>query len=112
MNADSSKRLVFLADSFGLPAPPHQSLLRNRRECRKDANLDRSLGLCAGLYRAQATRHGNYSTKSYRVLSLTLFEKTPILQTIQSIDSLPDLLPSGSQLTLVNLKPEEPKKET
>jgi hypothetical protein len=41
-----------------------------------------------------------------QVLSLTLFEKTPILQALQQIDSQNDLPYSGNQLNLFGLQPD------
>jgi hypothetical protein len=38
-----------------------------------------------------------------QVLSLTLFEKTPILRALQRIDSRNELSPSGNQLNLFSL---------
>ena len=52
------------------------------------AIVRKRLGLEASLYQIQ------------QILSLTLFEKTPILQALQPSDSEPDLQDPGSQLIL------------
>ena len=79
-------------------APAHQGLLRHQRECRENPNLDRCLGLRAGGHRAKTARH-----RSCSLSNPTLFEKTPISQALQQIDSQDDLPCPVNQLNLFNL---------
>ena len=77
-----------------------QEVLRCQRERREDSNLDRCLvyvlvaivrkrlGLEASLYQI------------LQVLSVTLFEKTPILGALQPFDSHDNLLDDPNQLIL------------
>jgi hypothetical protein len=58
---------------------PNQGLLRYQPERGKDPNLD------------------------LQILSVTLFEKTPILQALQPSDSRDDLLDFANQLNLFDL---------
>jgi hypothetical protein len=55
------------------------------------AIIRKRLGLEASLY------------QFLQILSVTLFEKTPILRALQSIDSQSDLPPFGNQLNLFHL---------
>jgi len=87
-------------------APAHQGFLRNQRERGVKSQIwivvsiyvlvaivRKRLGLEAGLYQI------------LQILSLTLFEKTPILQAIQIFDHENDLGDIGNQLILFNLYP-------
>jgi len=104
-DAVTGKRLVFLTNNFTLPALTfanlqatlaggvvlqmnqaalaRQGLLRGQRERRQNPNLDCRQHVCAGRHRAQAARSGGQSHQILQILSLTLFEKTPILQALQ-----------------------------
>ena len=84
-------------------APSDQGLLRLERERGQDPDLDsrsvyvlvaivrKRLGLPASLYQI------------LQILSLSLFEKTPILQALQPSDYTSDLLDPGKQLILFDL---------
>jgi hypothetical protein len=80
----------------------NQGLLRHQRERREDPNLDCRLGLRAGGHRPQAYESGLESSlyQILQILSLTLFEKTPILQALQASDSQEEFLDPGNQLIL------------
>jgi len=86
--------------------PEHQSLLRHQRERREDSNQDCSQRLCAGRHRSQTARPGTSLYQILQILSLTLFEKTPILQALQPSDSENDLLDSSNQLILCDFLPD------
>jgi hypothetical protein len=80
-----------------------QSLLRDQRECGEDqiwiavsmyvlvAIVRKRLGLEASLY------------QTLQILSVTLFEKTPISQALQTFDLEANLLGDPNQLILFNL---------
>jgi len=61
---------------------------------------DRRIRLCSGRHRPQAARAGGSLYQILQILSLTLFEKTPILQALQASDSQGELLDPGNQLIL------------
>ena len=66
-------------------------------------DLDRRLGLCAGRHRRQAIGIGGEPSPILQVLSITLFENTPILRALQTCDSGSDLLDPGNQFETVGL---------
>ena len=86
-------------------APAHQTLPRHKRECGQDPNqiwiavsiyvlvaiVRKRLGLGASLYQI------------LQILSVTLFEKTPILQALQKMDYDNDLGGICNQLNLFDL---------
>ena len=75
-------------------APPHQSVLRHQRECGEDSNLDRGVGVRA---------RGDRSTSLYQILqilSVTIFEKVPILQAFEALDSQSEFFDSSNQMIL------------
>src|SRR5713226_3423127 len=81
----------------------HQGLLRYQRERGEDPNLDRGLRLRAGGDRPEALGPGDQPLPDSTDLSVMLFEKTPILQALQPLDSQNDLLDSSNQLILFDL---------
>ena len=75
----------------------------------EDPDLDCRVGLCPGGDHPQATGAGCESLPNsldaslyqiLQILSITLFEKVPILQALQASDSQSDLLDPGNQLNL------------
>ncbi len=81
-------------------APAHQGVLWHQRERSEDPDLGRRLGLRAGRHRSQALGPGSSLYQILQILSITFFEKTPILQALQASDSENDLLDPGNQLNL------------
>jgi hypothetical protein len=79
-------------------APAHQGLLRHQREYRENPNLDRCLRFTCWWPSCE-----NASASKLQVLSLTLFEKTPILRALQQIESEDNLPCPANQLNLFNL---------
>jgi len=61
------------------------------------------LGLRPGGHRPQAPGAGGEPLPDSTVLSVTLFEKTPILRALQAPDCENDLVDSGNQLILFDL---------
>jgi hypothetical protein len=59
--------------------------------------LDRSVRLCPRRHRPEAPGPGS---QILQILSVTLFEKTPILRALQASGSDDDFLFSGNQLNL------------
>jgi len=78
----------------------HQGVLRHQRERREDPNLDRGVGLCAGGDRAQAVGDRGQLYQILQILSLTLFEKTPISCALQAIDGDANFAENANQLIL------------
>jgi hypothetical protein len=68
-------------------APPNQVFLWHQRERCEDPNLDRRVGLCARRYRPEALGLELSLYQILQILSVMLFEKTPILQALQPPDS-------------------------
>ena len=81
-------------------APADQEVLRRQRERREDSNLDRRLGLRTGRDRAQRLGLEASLYQILQILSVTLFEKTPILQALQPSDPHENLLDDPNQLIL------------
>ena len=81
-------------------APPHQVVLWHQRERREDPDLDRSLHLRTGCDRPEAPATGSELLPNSTVLSLTLFEKIPILWALEAIDSHNELGGDANQLIL------------
>ncbi len=59
---------------------------RHLRECRQESDLDRHLSLCACVHHQEATRYQGSSLHTIQILSLTLFEKTPLEQLLMNSD--------------------------
>ena len=77
-----------------------QEVLRRQRERREDPDLDRRLGyvLVAIVRKRLGLEASLYQI--LQILSVTLFEKTPILQALQPSDSHENLLDDPNQLIL------------
>jgi hypothetical protein len=65
----------------------------------EDPDLDRRIDLCARGHPAKAAGAGS---QTLQILSVTLFEKTPILQALQTFDIDDNLLQDANQLILFN----------
>ena len=129
---ETGKRLKFLTNNFALPAltiaqiykrrwevelffrwikhaPAHQGVLRNQRKRGQNPDLDRRLGLCTGGHRAQTARHLEASLyQLLQVFSVTLFEKTPILQALQLDNSQNELYDSCQPVESIRLLTGQP----
>lgn len=126
VDADSSKRLVFLTNNFALPALTVAEIYKQRWQVElffrwikmhlrikafygtSENAVKTQIWIAVSVYVLVAIMRKQLGLEVtlyqiLQVLSLTLFEKTPILQALQSIDSQPDLLPSDNQLNLFNL---------
>jgi IS4 transposase len=124
-DAQSSKRLVFLTSNFALPALTIAEIYKQRWQVELffrwvkmhlrikafDGTSENALKsqiwiavwvfvLVAIVRKRLALEVSLYPI--LQVLSPTLFEKTPILQALQNIDSASDFLDSSNQLTLFN----------
>ena len=81
-------------------APADQDFLRPQRELSEDTDLDHGECVCAGgIVRKQLGLEASLY-QILQILSLTLFEKTPILQALQATDSQSDLYDSSNRLIL------------
>jgi hypothetical protein len=68
-----------------------------------EPNLDRGLHLRAGCDRPEAPGSGRVEVSFYQILqilSLTLFEKMPIIRALEAIDSQDELGGDANQLIL------------
>jgi hypothetical protein len=76
-----------------------------QRKCGEDSDLDRGVGLCAGGNRTQAVGPGGQSlpNPTDSKLSVTLFEKTPILCALQALEAGADFAENVNQLILFDL---------
>ena len=83
-------------------APAHQGILRHFRKRRQIANLDRPLGLRLGCHRQEAPRTHGEPLRILQILSLTLFEKTPVNGLFDSGRSHNILEQRPNQLNLFN----------
>ena len=93
-------RIVLQVDQA---APEDQEVLRHFRERREDADLDRRLGLRTGGDRAQEVGPEASLYQILQILSVTLFEKTPILQAFGDPESQEKSDPIYNQLNLWDL---------
>ena len=93
-------RIVLQVDQA---APEDQEVLRHFRERREDADLDRRLGLRTGGDRAQEVGLEASLYQILQILSVTLFEKTPILQAFGDPESQKKSDPIYNQLNLWDL---------
>jgi hypothetical protein len=84
-------------------ASANQGLLRHQRERGENANLDRGVDVCAGGDRAKRLGLEASLYQILQILSVTLFEKTPIVRALQNSNSQSDLLDYSNQLILFNL---------
>jgi hypothetical protein len=96
-----SRHFTFVLAQHALEAVgADQSILRDQLECGQDPDLDRGLGLRARGHRPQKTDPGASLYQILQILSVTLLEKTSILQVLQASGSENDLLDTDNQLIL------------
>ena len=80
--------------------PAHQDILWRQRERGEDPDLDAiSIYVLVAIVRKRLGLEANLY-QILQILSVTLFEKTPILQALHTRDSNSDLLDPGNQLIL------------
>lgn len=70
--------------------PANQIIRRQQRERRKDANLDRHMRLRFDCHHQKRLQIEASLHSMLQVLSLTLFETTPIIDLLQAIEPEPD----------------------
>lgn len=126
VDEDNNKRLVFLTNNFSLPALTIAEIYRQRWQVelffkwiKQHLRIKAFYGTSENAVRTQIwiavsiyvlvaivrKRLGLQASlyQILQILSVTLFEKTPILQALQSNDSQFNLSHSGNQLNLFNL---------
>jgi len=125
-DAATGKRLVFLTNNFKLPAQTIAQIYKQRWQVElffkwikqhlrikaffgtSENAVKTQIWIAVSIYVLVAIVRKRLSLKSslyqiLQILSLTLFEKTPILRALQPSDSDFDLLDSGNQLILFSL---------
>jgi transposase len=125
-DAETKKRLKFLTNNFALPALTIADLYKQRwqvelffRWIKQHLRIKAFYGTSANAVRTQiwiavsayvlvaiVRKRLDLRASLYQILqilSVTLFEKTPILRTLQEIDSDCDLYDNGNQLNLFSL---------
>lgn len=126
VDAEAGKKLIFLTNNFSLPAATIAAIYKQRWQVElffkwikqhlrikafygtSENAVKTQIWIAVSVYVLVAIGRkrlalGASLYQILQVLSLTLFEKTPILRALQSIDSDTDLLPAGNQLNLFNL---------
>ena len=125
-DAERNKRLKFLTNNFTLPALTIAQLYKQRwqvelffRWIKQHLRIKAFYGTSANAVRTQiwiavsvyvlvaiVRKRLDIQASLYQILqilSVTLFEKTPVLRTLQNIDSDAYLCGSGNQLNLFSL---------
>ena len=126
VDAETGKRLVFLTNNFALPAATIAAIYKQRWQVElffkwikqhlrikafygtSENAVKTQIWIAVSVYVLVAIVRKRLELKAslyqiLQVLSLTLFEKTPILQALQQIDSQLELTCSGNQLNLFSL---------
>jgi hypothetical protein len=126
VDAETGKRLVFLTNNFSLPAATVAAIYKQRWQVElffkwikqhlrikafygtSENAVKTQIWIAVSVYVLVAIVRKRLELKDslyqiLQVLSLTLFEKTPILQALQQIDSQLELTCSGNQLNLFSL---------
>jgi hypothetical protein len=126
LDAETEKRLVFLTNNFSLPAVTVAQTYKQRWQVElfyrwikqhlrikafygtSENTVKTQIWIAVSVYVLVAIVRKRLEAEVtlyqlLQVLSLTLFEKTPILQALQSLDSGFDLPSHGNQLTLFDL---------
>jgi len=126
VDAETGKRLVFLTNNFSLPALTIAALYKQRWQVElffkwikqhlrikafygtSENAVKTQIWIAVSVYVLVAIVRKRLELEAslyqiLQVLSLTLFEKTPILRALQQIDSQDDLPCPASQLNLLNL---------
>jgi hypothetical protein len=125
-DAETNKRLKFLTNNFTLPALTIAQIYKQRWQVElffkwikqhlrikafygtSENAVKTQVWIAVSMYVLVAIVRKRLGLEAslyqiLQILSVTLFEKTPILQALQTIDSQPDLLDSPNQLILFNL---------
>ena len=128
-DAENNRRLKFLTNNFALPALTIAQLYKQRwqvelffRWIKQHLRIKAFYGTSANAVRTQiwiavsvyvlvaiVRKRLELRASLYQILqilSVTLFEKTPILRTLQEIDCDSDLYDTGNQLNLFSLQPD------
>ena len=123
VDAETNKRLVFLTNNFVLPALTIALIYKSRWQIElffkwikqhlrikaffgtSENAVKTQLWIAVSVYVLVAIIRKQLGLEVslfqiLQILSVTLFEKTPILQAFQAFSSQPDLVDSGNQLTL------------
>ena len=66
--------------------PANQGLLRHHGECRQNPDMDCRLGLCARGHHQKMTQARGSLYTILQILSVTIFERTPLLQVLTDSD--------------------------
>jgi len=126
VDAESGKRLVFLTNHFNLPAVTIAQIYKQRWQIElffkwikqhlrikafygvSENAVKTQIWIAVSIYVLVAIVRKRLGLEAslyqiLQILSVTLFEKTPILRALQSIDAQFDLPDSGNQLNLFNL---------
>jgi hypothetical protein len=126
VDAETGNRLVFLTNNFALPAATIAAIYKQRWQVElffkwikqhlrikafygtSESAVKTQIWIAVSVYVLVAIvrKRLNAEASLYQilqVLSLTLFEKTPILRALQQIDSQDDLSLTANQLNLFNL---------
>jgi hypothetical protein len=125
-DAETNKRLKFLTNNFTLPALTIAQIYKQRWQVElffkwikqhlrikafygtSENAVKTQVWIAVSMYVLVAIVRKRLGLEAslyqiLQILSVTLFEKTPILQALQTIHSQPDLLDSPNQLILFNL---------
>src|SRR5665647_247142 len=126
VDAETGKRLVFLTNNFSLPAATVAAIYKQRWQVavsykwiKQHLRIKRFLGTSENAVKTQiwiavsiyvlvaiVRKRLELEASLYQILqilSVTLFEKTPILRALQNSNSQSDLLDCSNQLILFNL---------
>jgi len=126
VDPETGKRLVFLTNNFALPALTVAQIYKQRWQVElffkwikqhlrikafygaSENAVKTQIWIAVSVYVMVAIVHKRLAIELtlyqiLQVLSVTLFEKTPISQALQATDFQPNLDRSGNQLTLFNL---------
>jgi hypothetical protein len=126
VDAETGKRLVFLTNNFNLPALTIALIYKQRWQVElffkwikqhlrikafygvSENAVKTQIWIAVSIYVLVAIIRKRLGLEAslyqiLQILSVTLFEKTPILRALQSIDSQSDLPPFGNQLNLFHL---------
>ena len=80
----------------------NQSILWHHRKCGKNPNLDRNIRLCLDCHRKKQLKLERNLYTILQILSVNVFQKTPILQTLSDVECNNEACDNYKQLTLFN----------
>jgi hypothetical protein len=83
-------------------ASADQTVLRHHRECGQDSNMDRHHRLRLGCHREKTPQYRGFAIYHPTVLSLTLFEKTPLDQLLKNTEIEMTTQQNNTQMNLFN----------